>query len=247
MKKPKIKKIKKDTGFSKSDFITSDDTLKLVGTAKAGAKVKIFIDGEKVGTVKANKKGEWKFKTKKLGDDSYKFKVKATKGGKTKKSEKKKVVVDTDTDMPVIAAFANDTGANGDQVTSDTTLNLTGTAEAGATVKVFDGATLLGKVVANANGAWSFTTTALTEGPHGFTAKAKDTAGNTKTSVALVVTIDTAAPSAPSIAGFSEDTGTVGDGLTADDDLVLSGTSEANATIEVFDGAVSLGTTVADG
>ena len=37
-------------------------------------------------------------------------------------------------------------------------LTLTGTAEANATVKVFDGTTLLGTAVANGSGAWSYTT-----------------------------------------------------------------------------------------
>ena len=44
------------------------------------------------------------------------------------------------------------------------TLTLTGTAEANSTVKVFDGATLLGSAVANGSGAWSYTTAALANG-----------------------------------------------------------------------------------
>ena len=44
----------------------------------------------------------------------------------------------------------------GDRITNDNTLTLTGTAEANATVKVFDGATLLGSAVANGSGAWTY-------------------------------------------------------------------------------------------
>lgn len=220
----------------------------MVGTAEAGAKVKIFIDGVKVGTTKADKKGEWTFKTKKLSDDDYNFKVKAQKGGKTKKSEKEKIVVDTDAELPVITGYTDDTGTKGDLLTGDPTLKLTGTAEARAWIKVYDGAEVLGFAVANHNGSWSFATAALTEGAHSFTVKARDKAGNTSSaSAALSVTIDTTPPSAPSIIGFSEDTGTTGDGLTTDEDLTLTGTAEANATIEVFDDTESLGTVVADG
>ena len=67
----------------------------------------------------------------------------------------------------------------GDGITNDNTLTLSGTAEANATVKVFDGATLLGSVVANASGAWSYTTAALANGSHSLTATATDAAGNT--------------------------------------------------------------------
>ena len=44
----------------------------------------------------------------------------------------------------------------GDDITNDNTLTLTGTAEANSTVKVYDGATLLGSATANGSGAWSY-------------------------------------------------------------------------------------------
>ena len=53
----------------------------------------------------------------------------------------------------------------GDDITNDNTLTLTGTAEANSTVKVYDGATLLGTATANGSGAWSYTTAALSNGP----------------------------------------------------------------------------------
>ena len=131
---------------------------------------------------------------------------------------------------PSIASFSTDSGTVGDHITNDTTLTLTGTAEANATVKVYDGATLLGSVVANASGAWSYTTAALANGAHSLTATATDAAGNTSAaSAALSVTIDTTAPVAPSIASFSTDSGMVGDGITNDNTLTLTGTAEANS------------------
>ena len=124
---------------------------------------------------------------------------------------------------------------------------LTGTAEANSTVKVFDGATLIGSATANASGAWTYTTAALTNGAHSLTATASDAAGNTgAASAALSVTIDTTAPVAPSITSFSPDTGTVGDGITTANVLTLTGTAEANSTVKVFDGATLLGSAVAN-
>ena len=61
------------------------------------------------------------------------------------------------------------------------------------------------------------------------------------------LTVDTAAPAAPVITGITDDTGTPGDGVTSDNTLVITGTAEANATVEVFLDGGSLGTTLADG
>src|SRR6185503_12730153 len=117
---------------------------------------------------------------------------------------------------------------------NDNTLTLTGSAEANATVKVYDGVTLLGSATANGAGAWSFTTAALANGAHSLTATTTDVAGNTSAaSSALSVTIDAAAPVVPSIAAFSTDSGTAGDGITNDNTLTLTGSAEANATVKV--------------
>ena len=70
----------------------------------------------------------------------------------------------------------------------------------------------------------AITTAALANGAHSLTATATDAAGNTSAaSSALSVTIDTSAPVAPAIASFSTDSGTVGDGITNDNTLTLTG------------------------
>ncbi len=159
------------------------------------------------------------------------------------------VTIDTTAPVaPSIASFSTDSGTVGDGITNDNTLTLTGTAEANSTVKVFDGATLLGSATADGTGAWSYTTAALANGAHSLTATATDAAGNTGVaSAALSVTIDTTAPVAPSIASFSTDSGTVGDDITNDNTLTLTGTAEANSTVKVFDGATLLGSATANG
>ena len=149
---------------------------------------------------------------------------------------------------PAITSWSNDTDVAGDGITSDNTLAFTGTAAANSTVRVYDGATLLGTVTANGSGAWSFTTATLTNGTHSFTATAIDAAGNVSAaSVALNVTVDTGAPAAPVIASFSKDTGVVGDGITSDNTLTFTGTAQANSTVRVYDGATLLGTATANG
>ena len=147
---------------------------------------------------------------------------------------------------PSITSFSPDTGTVGDGITTANVLTLTGTAEANATVKVFDGATLLGSAVANGSGAWSFTTGTLSNAAHNFTATATDAAGNTgAASAALAVTV-TAPPGAPTITSFSPDTGVVGDGITDPAILTLTGTAVANSTVNVYDGTTLLGTATAN-
>ena len=92
---------------------------------------------------------------------------------------------------PTIASFSPDTGTVGDGITSSNVLTLTGSAEANSTVKVYDGATLLGTATANGSGAWSFTTGTLGNSAHTLTATATDAAGNVSAaSGALSVMVD---------------------------------------------------------
>ena len=62
------------------------------------------------------------------------------------------------------------------------------------------------------------------------------------------MTVDTGVPVAPAVTAITTDTGVSGaDGITSDNTLVLSGTGQANASVEVFLDAVSLGTVTANG
>src|SRR5205814_1057382 len=153
---------------------------------------------------------------------------------------------------PVVTGIASDTGASSsDGITSDTSLSVTGTAEANSTVTVFDGATQLETTTASGAGAWTFVDSrTLTNGSsHSYKATAAGTARNppaipTRRSSAL----DTAAPAAPVVTGILSDTGSSSsDGITNDTSLSVTGTAEANSTVTVFDGATSLGTTTASG
>ena len=81
--------------------------------------------------------------------------------------------------------------------TNDNRPTLTFTAEAGSTVAVYDGSTLLGTATEGPAGTFTFTPgTALTDGAHSLSAKATDTAGNTSAATTpFALTVDTSAPS----------------------------------------------------
>ncbi|TWA58061.1 hemolysin type calcium-binding protein [Azospirillum baldaniorum] len=101
---------------------------------------------------------------------------------------------------PTITGFSSDTGSSSsDRLTNDTTLVLSGTAEANALVTVKLGGNSIGTANTNGSGAWTFdyTGTVLPAGTHSFTATATDAAGNVSTaSSPFTVTVDTGAPSA---------------------------------------------------
>ena len=199
----------------------------------------------------ANQNQAWGFTTGPLPDGVHNLTATSTDAAGNLSPTSAVLTVTIDTAAPVaptIASFSTDSGVVGDRITNDNTLILAGTAEANATVKVYDGAMLLGSAVASGTGAWSYTTVALGNGGHNLAATATDAAGNTSpVSSAFAVTIDTAAPVAPTIVSFSTDSGVVGDRITSDNTLILAGTAEANATVKVYDGATLLGSAVASG
>ncbi|MFN4143611.1 Ig-like domain-containing protein [Aestuariivirga sp.] len=86
--------------------------------------------------------------------------------------------LDTLVAAPVITGWSEDTGSADDGVTTDADLTLSGTAEAHATVSVFDGEVLLGSTVVAEDGSWSLETGELLATAHSFTARALDRAGN---------------------------------------------------------------------
>ncbi|MDH2292983.1 Ig-like domain-containing protein, partial [Cobetia sp. 10Alg 146] len=118
------------------------------------------------------------------------------------------VTVDTtDPSAPVITTISDNVGdltadlVDGDS-TDDTTPTVSGTAEADSSVTLYNGETVLGTDTADSDGNWSITPiTALDEGDYAFTAIATDAAGNDSVlSNVIAITVDTTAPSAPSLA-----------------------------------------------
>ncbi|GAA0598152.1 hypothetical protein GCM10009416_40470 [Craurococcus roseus] len=98
---------------------------------------------------------------------------------------------------PSIGAVSDDAGAvqgalTGGGATDDTTLTLTGTAAAGATVQILNGSTVVATATAGSNGTWAATTSALPNGPVSLTARTADAAGNQASSAAFTTTVDTA-------------------------------------------------------
>lgn len=153
---------------------------------------------------------------------------------------------------PGLDAVSADTGTDGaDGITRDNTLLISGTGEPGSTVEVFSNGATIGSVAVSPLGLWmlDYSATALPDGSYALTASATDSAGNTSPlSPAFSLRVDTLAPAEPSVSAISDDTGASAlDGITADNTLVVTGSAEAGASVEVFLDAVSVGVVTADG
>ena len=95
---------------------------------------------------------------------------------------------------PTLATASDSGSSTSDRITKVLTPIFTGTSEIGSTVKLLDGATQVGSVVAAAS-TYSITSTTLTNGVHTITATATDSSGNVSVaSGSVTVTIDSVAP-----------------------------------------------------
>ena len=193
-----------DTG-QLGDNITSNNTPTLTGTAEANAIVKLYdSDGTTVlGTTTANGSGNWSITSSALSEGNHNLRATQTNNQAQTSSLSNGLILLIDRTAPAAPASlavsaASDSGVLGDRISNAVTPGITGTGEPGARVTLFDtdGSTVLGTATAGGGGAWSITSTSLSEGVHSLTAKQADAAGNISVfSSALVYTLDTVGPS----------------------------------------------------
>ena len=226
-------------GSTIGSSLTNANHLTLTGQAQAGVTVTLFDGTAQIGTATADSSGAWSFATATLGDGGHTFAAVASDGGGRQSAVSAGLSVNIDTvapGTPTVTSFSPDSNVIGDGITSANHVTLTGTAEAGGTVLVSDGATQIGTATADASGAWSFATGILADGQHVFTSKGVDAAGNlSAASSALNVTVDTIAPGAPKI---------ISDAAASGNSVVVTGTAEAGSTVNLYEGTTLLGTGV---
>jgi len=241
---------------------TTDDTVpRLVGTSEPFATVNIYEGTTLVGTGTADGSGSWSILLNTtLTEGAHSFTAQATDaaGNTSASSASFSLTIDTTPPaLPVLTSILDDVGNAATPIadggtTNDAQPTLSGTAEAGSTVKIFDNGVQIGSVTAT-GGAWSFTPSpALGNGSHNLTFTATDAAGNASAPTAgYNINVDTLAPAAPVISSVVDDVGSVigpvtGTTPTNDTRPTLSGTAEANATVRIYDGITLVGTVTAD-
>ena len=144
----------------------------MTGTGDVGSTIRIYDGTIQVGTATVDASGNWSFATATLADGPHAFTSKAVDAAGNVSAASAALNVTVDTVAPGAPTLVSDTPASGNS------LIVSGTAEASAAIKLYEGSTLLGIGVADSHGAWSIKTGSLAAGAHALTASATDAAGN---------------------------------------------------------------------
>jgi hypothetical protein len=169
---------------------TSNPRPPITGTGEPGSIITVVIDGVAVGTTPVGSTGTWSFTPPTaLAEGPHDLAARASDLSGNTSSLSTPVRVTVDTTAPGAPVITDPINGSTIGLTSPT---LRGTAEPGANVVLVIDSVVVGTVVADATGAWSFPTAPLTEGQHAVTATARDAAGNVSpVSAQTVFTVDT--------------------------------------------------------
>ena len=211
---------------------TSDATPTFSGTGEPGATVRVIVDGAQIGSTVIPPSGDWSFTpTTPIADGSHTVSVEAEDAqGNIAMDGPHTFTIDSSTTVTLVNP------ANG-STTSDTTPTISGTGEAGATVRITVDGTQIGTTVIPPSGSWSFTpTTPLADGSHTVSVVAQDAQGNMATDGPHTFSVD----SATAVTLVNPANGST----TSDTTPTFSGTGEAGATVSITVDGTQVGTTV---
>ena len=245
---PAIAVIESIDGKSSAGFTTANNKPSIIGTSEAASTVELFNGSQNIGSVVADAFGHFSFTpSNALQDGTYFIKTKAKDAAGNVSAESPNFNFTVDTQAP---AAPNILSVNGNSIPGSTISNnkppISGTAEAGSTLELFDGSVSLGVSTVDATGNFSFTPgSALPDGNYALTANSRDKAGNLSPfSKNFSFVVDTQCPPPPIV--VSVDGHNIPGFTTSVSKSVIVGTAEPNSVAEFFNGAISLGTVITD-
>ena len=235
------------TGNLGSGSHTDDTTPTVVGRATPGALVKVYVDGNYIDSVRADAvTGSWQLTiTPALSADGT-YQITATEDpgtGDSAPTAPFELTLDTSIPTGTLDRIADDVGlVQGDlanpAVTDDTTPTLHGTGRAGDTVFIYDGTTLVNSVTVGNDGTWNYTLPPQNNGTELSLSAVFQSPTGVKSAPTAPwdLTIDTDAPTAPTITGMYDDAGTliVDGGRSRDTMPELRGTAEKNSLVKIY-------------
>ena len=179
--------------------------LRMAGTSEPGLPIHVMEGPTMVGGTIADSTGHWSVTTTSRSAGTHVLeRDRARRARPTSSAPSASMSVTVDNVAPAVPPApgldpASDTAPAGDNATTMTTPTIAGTAEAGATMRVYVDTVFVGTTPANSTGSWQFRTATLAVGLHAVTASAMDAAGNLSAqSAPLGLTIGTASTTAPS-------------------------------------------------
>ena len=189
--------------------LTNDSTPTFKGKADPNSVVELYDGTTKIGSTTADNSGNWSITpATPLGEGAHSITASSPATNAIKASDPATITVDTSTKVTLDSVIDDVTGGvvNGNVkgndvtvdgktlkgLTNDNTPTLSGKAEAGSTVEIFDGTNKIGQVEAKADGSWKFeVSTPLNDGEHELKVKTTDKAGNTAEAAPVTITVDT--------------------------------------------------------
>ncbi len=224
------------TGLAQQGTSTNGGTIEIAGTGDAsGDTIKLYNGATLVGSGVAGAGGAFDFATTAtFADGTYHLTATDTSADGTETSAQSTAAT------AVVGSLAPTSLAQKGTSTNGGTIDITGTGDAsGDTIKLYNGATLVGSGVAGAGGAFDFATTVtFADGTYHLTA-VDTSADGTETSTASTAATAIVASVAPT--GLAQQ-GTSTNGGT----IEIAGTGDASGdTIKLYNGATLVGSGVA--
>ena len=222
--------------------------INLEGTGAPGSRVQVYEGDRLLGETTVGADGKWKLTLPALAAGAYSLiaKLLDANGKELVASQPLSITIPTPSGAaggpPVIAPPVDD------QLTGAAPTELSGTAAPGFSIKLYDGAKLIGEATVDANGNWTVTVEPLAAGEHSLTAIVYSPDGEVQgASKPLIVNVPATQPAAgaggvrqPTI-GWPPDGSVV---VTARP--LMTGQAFPGGVVRVFDGDVLLGETIAD-
>jgi hypothetical protein len=164
---------------------TNDGHPHISGTGTAGDTIKVYDNGSIIGSTTIGSDGKWTYTpSSNMSTGGHSISVTESNSAGTSGQSSAigfNFVVGTALAAPVItaASYIGDVGYNlpSGGVAQTTYVKIGGTATAGATVYVYDGATLVASSVADTNGYWTYMIGNYSSGAHDISATTKSAAG----------------------------------------------------------------------
>lgn len=198
---------------------TDDSTPTLIGMAEAGSTLRIFDAGTQIAEILVGADGRWSFTPAPLAEGPHSLTITATDAAGNVSDASKPFSFTVDTTPPLLEGIAVSAGPRP---------TVTGHAEPGSIVRVFNGEAELGQAVMDAQGNWSFQPK-LKDGDYRLTLTATDTAGNQSLPSPAELTVDTTAPMLEVTA------------VSVAPRPTITGRAEPGSSVKIYNGDTELG------
>ena len=238
---------------------TDDNKPEVSGTAEPGSTVNVYVDGNPVPiVVTVDLEGKWSTTLPELKDGKHQVVTEPVDEAGNVGQISNPVIFTVDTRVLNVSikgaeddVSSHTENLNNNDLTNDANPVLFGSGTTGdkVTVKSADGSIEYGTVIVDASGAWRLEVALSSDDTYDFKAEVSRGADSVS-SAEFTLVLDSADPDAPVIVSVKDDVGSaqggiINGGSTDDQTPTLVGTSEANATLEIYAGDQLLGSTQA--